>query len=280
MFIVTLHKGAQRGIRGQVVLVPAKVEETVKSLPRQTSDSQVIALNLKRRLTDNSPTSKQYIRPNVVNAAFEYLKQHNPHYKDIDENNNWVAKSKTINPELSQAAFQHDESTTESGEEIEANDSDVVVDSEDEVDCDNPSKFVEELKLQRSVNAATCLYPEDGPNLRTNEVLNVAPAQNQIPTHFFYEKNGAAKAFPTLFPHGKFAFIENRLKKITAKKYINARLLLKDTSFAESTEYVFQCLHWAEALDIKNSVTMALKKSQKKASPLHNYKTQTMLYPY
>jgi hypothetical protein len=62
LYIVTLHKGAQKGLHGQVVLVPAKVQETVKSLPRQTSDSQVIALNFKRRLTDNSPRSKQYIK--------------------------------------------------------------------------------------------------------------------------------------------------------------------------------------------------------------------------
>jgi DNA replication protein DnaC len=55
-----------------------------------------------------------------------------------------------------------------------------------------------------------------------------------------------------------------QIEKITAKKYINARLLSKDTRFAESTEYVFQCLHWAETLDIKNSVAMSLKKSAKK----------------
>jgi hypothetical protein len=129
---------------------------------------------------------------------------------------------------------------------------------------DNPTNVVEELKFQRSINASTCLYPDEGPNLRTNEILNVAPAQNQTPTHFFYEKNWEAKAFPTLFPNGKFTFNENRIKKITAKRYINSRLLSKDTRFAESTEYVFQCLHWSETIDIKNSVTMALKKSKKK----------------
>ena len=96
MYIVSLHKGAQKGIRGQVVLVPAKVHETVKSLPRHTSDSQIIPLIFKRRLTDSSPTSKQYIKPSIVNAAFDYLKQNNPHYKDIDENNGWVANSNSL----------------------------------------------------------------------------------------------------------------------------------------------------------------------------------------
>ena len=51
--------------------------------------------------------------------------------------------------------------------------------------------------------------------------------------------------------------------KISPKRYINARLLSKETRFAESTEYTFQCLHWSETIDIKNSIKMALKKTNR-----------------
>lgn len=63
MKILSLPKGAQHGLKGQVVLVPSNVQQTVSSLPRNTSDSQIIALHLKRRLSDKATFSKQYIRP-------------------------------------------------------------------------------------------------------------------------------------------------------------------------------------------------------------------------
>ena len=63
MKILSLPKGAQQGLKGQVVLVPSNTQLTAASLPRNTSEAQIVALNLKRRLSDKSTFCKEYIRP-------------------------------------------------------------------------------------------------------------------------------------------------------------------------------------------------------------------------
>ena len=63
MYIVAKHKGAQFGLKGQCVLVPADLKKIEKSLPRPCDDNCVISLALKRRLSDQSYHRKQNIRP-------------------------------------------------------------------------------------------------------------------------------------------------------------------------------------------------------------------------
>ena len=50
MKIVQLPIGNQHGLRGQVVLVPANLQKTTDTLPRNTTESQIICLNFKRRI--------------------------------------------------------------------------------------------------------------------------------------------------------------------------------------------------------------------------------------
>ena len=61
MFIVPKHKGAQQGLKGQCVMVPANLKKIQTVLPRSCSDEYLISLALKRRLTDTSVVNKQNI---------------------------------------------------------------------------------------------------------------------------------------------------------------------------------------------------------------------------
>ena len=54
MFIVAKIKGAQHGLKGQCVLVPADLKKVQTILPRSCDDEYLISLALKRRLTDKS----------------------------------------------------------------------------------------------------------------------------------------------------------------------------------------------------------------------------------
>ncbi|XP_070548888.1 uncharacterized protein [Ptychodera flava] len=284
MKIVALPTGGQHGLRGQVVLVPSNIQKTATSLPRQTSESQIIALSLKRRLSDKYSIKKQYICPHNVNEALEYLKKNNPLYKNVNTNSQWTDNSQLENPELWKATTEAESTSmtckpNSTNDKIQTNatsiniqpqqlskpqdhDADIIVDSEEEVDDDNPDHVKMELSLKKTINSSTCLYPKEGPNVKTNQILHLAPGEGQRPTHVFYEKDWEAMTFPTLFPSGTNTFTEERQVRLTVKKYINARLLSSDTRFAESTEYTFQCLHWAEMVDVKNSITMQLKKTR------------------
>ena len=106
MKIVALPTGGQHGLRGQVVLVPSNIQKTANTLPRQTSESQIIALSFKRRLSDKYSVTKQHIRPYNVNEALVYLKENNPFYNDVITNSQWTYNSELENPELWKAATE------------------------------------------------------------------------------------------------------------------------------------------------------------------------------
>ncbi len=86
-------RGAQHGIKGQAVLVPADLSKVSTCLPRATSDGQFIALALKRRLSDKHDVDKQFIRPAVVNEALAYLRDNNKYYADVAVNSQWEETS-------------------------------------------------------------------------------------------------------------------------------------------------------------------------------------------
>ena len=99
MFIVARTKGAQHGLKGQCVLVPADLKKVQTVLPRSSDEGCMISLALKRRLTDKSAFNKQHIRPAAVNNAPRKLKEINPFYKDVLIDDQWetVSKFQTLN---------------------------------------------------------------------------------------------------------------------------------------------------------------------------------------
>ena len=69
MHIVAKHRGAQSGLKGQVVLVPADLRKIQSVLPRNTSDDHLIAIALKRRLTDKSEMQRQNVSTSCDNFS-------------------------------------------------------------------------------------------------------------------------------------------------------------------------------------------------------------------
>ncbi|KAK6181801.1 hypothetical protein SNE40_009585 [Patella caerulea] len=94
---VSLYKGAQHGLKGQVVLVPSDLTKVTTNLPRATSNSQIITLALKRRLSNKHAVHKQCIRPQYVNNAIKYLKTHSPLYSDVTIKESWESDSARSN---------------------------------------------------------------------------------------------------------------------------------------------------------------------------------------
>jgi len=152
MKIFSLPKGSQQGLKGQVVLVPSNVQNTANSLPRDTRDAQIIALNLKRRLSDKQTFCKEFIRPQLVNEAFQILKTTNKHYEQIHLNEKWVDNSKEHDEQLWAKTCQDPESDTIENDTCENNEnnheSPDFTDSEDEVEKDIPLDVAEEISTK------------------------------------------------------------------------------------------------------------------------------------
>ena len=100
MSIVARHRGAQSGLKGQVVLVPTDLTKLQRVLPRSSNDEHIISVALKRRLTDNSAYIKQNIRPAKINAALIWLRNNNPLYSHIQFDDNWERTMQESDPEL------------------------------------------------------------------------------------------------------------------------------------------------------------------------------------
>ena len=100
MCITARHKGAQYGLKGQVVLVPTDLDKIQKALPRTNNADHLITVALKRRLKDNSSYIKQHISPAKINTALAWLRKNNPLYADILPVDDWETKMQSEDPEL------------------------------------------------------------------------------------------------------------------------------------------------------------------------------------
>lgn len=198
-------------------------------------------------------SGRQYIRPHAINNAIDFLTKSNSHYSTVSVNENWNEESKCSDEmfwnTVSQTTNISDKSDSDEDtqDEIEIGQlsdtqtnidehSGDIIDSEDEVDNDNPLDIVEDLSFKWSLDSTTCLYPKFGPPVPGNKILNIAPGEGQVPVSMFYQDHWETLAFPTLFPSGKGLFHEDRQIKISPKKYVISRLLSKDCRFAESPE--------------------------------------------
>ena len=291
MHIVSLTKGSQHGLKGHVVLVPADLSKVCTLLPRCTNNDNIISLALKRRLSDKSAVHKQFIRPTYVNAALLKLKKSNPFYKDVTIDTTWENVSQQSDPDLwefltqpvdpnsqpststqekqtsrlSNDVPEHTNDPTTShqtsiGQQPSQSPTDTLTDSEDEVEKDTPAEVKQQLKNKRSLNTTTCLQPTHGPSVSTEQILDIAPAEGQIPVSATSQPDWEAMAFPKLFAIGKGHFNDTRPVKITPAKYLNARLQNADDRFATSTEYIFQGLHWLESDRLRSTINISKMK--------------------
>ena len=71
--IMERPSGGQYATKGGIVNVPSDFPVTVTSIPRQLQDKEILAVELKRRLTDPHAYLTKYIRPEVVMQAAALL---------------------------------------------------------------------------------------------------------------------------------------------------------------------------------------------------------------
>ena len=88
--MVALPCGA---IHGPAVNVPTDLTPVCTLLPRLPSQTQMVPMKLKRKLSYKSHYMYQYIRPAKVLAALQWLKLNNLLYKNVEINSDWVSNA-------------------------------------------------------------------------------------------------------------------------------------------------------------------------------------------
>ena len=248
MFIVPKHKGAQFGLKGQCVLVPADLKKIETSLPRPCDLNCVISLALKRRLSDKSYHRKQNIHPAKVNRTLQKLREINQFYADVTIHDTWENVSQDSDPELWELL------TNENAKPDTAD----LIDSDEEIERNDHT--LERESRESNVPHPTVLHNENGTNVSSGEVLNVAPGEGQIPVSFSSEPDWEALAFIKEFSLGRYHFNEERPVRITPSQYVHTRLKCADDRFAQNPQYIFAELDMIERAAILSSITFAESK--------------------
>ncbi|XP_062577465.1 uncharacterized protein LOC134239308 [Saccostrea cucullata] len=238
MKVMALPQGGQRNVHGPVVCVPSNVQKAT-SLPRNENDNLLLRVKLKRKLAYKGHFEYQFVNPNHINMALEFLKKENRWYKDVGINTTWE---------------ENDDQN-----DLLSNKSTEFVDEEmKEEDRDNNQEVVTD----------TCLQPVDIAqevlDHYFDDVYNIAPGEGKNPIRMLQEEGNEAKTFPHLFPSGNFSWNEHRDVKITLSRYFNNRLMNSDNRFAKDTNYIFFSQYMSELNQVIEKTQISVRKSLSK----------------
>ena len=88
--IIIMPKSQFAKIKGALCNVPIEADTICNILPRGIDSNGLIMLKLKRKLCYRSHVLFKSVRPDVVQAALNYLKQNNPLYNNVEININTI----------------------------------------------------------------------------------------------------------------------------------------------------------------------------------------------
>ena len=135
MKMVALATGKQRSIHGPTVNVPTDLSTVCSLLPRLPSQTQMVPMKLKRKLSYKGHYMYEYVRPDKVLNALKWLKTNNILYKDISVHTDWVYDAAQDDGELWQALISSQRCSSQvqqSEDDSNHSDQDMLLDDESE----------------------------------------------------------------------------------------------------------------------------------------------------
>ena len=100
--IKRLPTSRQKANFDRVISVPIDCEtvsKTITQLPRHPDDSNIVAVQLKRKLEMKNSHLEEYIRPKTLVKALETLKKINPFYQDISIDEDFFIREENLDDE-------------------------------------------------------------------------------------------------------------------------------------------------------------------------------------
>ncbi|XP_078311297.1 uncharacterized protein LOC144618640 [Crassostrea virginica] len=233
MKVMALPHGGQQNIHGPVVCVPSNLRKVTK-LPVKQGEDVLLRVKLKRKLNYKGYHEYQFVDPKHVLLALQFLKENNEWYKEVEIDTNW-----------------------------KENANDWQEGSENDTSLDNND--------QQQIATDTCLQPVD----ITQEVLDhyfddiydIAPGEGNNPVRLLQEQGNEAKAFPHLFPSGRFSWNDVRDTRITLSRYFNNRLMNSDDRFAKDSTYIFFSQFMSDLNQVIEKTQISIRKSVSRIGP-------------
>ena len=217
-------RGGQLKITGNVVNVPADVNNTINMLPRVSDETGTIKVQLKRRLQYKSSALSLNIRPNKVLQALAWLLNTSPLYQDegiaIDES--WLRVGQD-------SVVENDDSTVTSKD----TDHQTILNSTD------GGWSEDEAELPAGVTDSMLIPPDFVNDNERQEIYNVAPGEGNRPMSVFRDQHLEEMAYPGIFLGQKRANEEQRFRTVHYSEVCRSELRGSDRRAAMCVENIF-----------------------------------------
>ena len=305
--IFRLPRSGWGQLRDRVINVPIptlNIKNTIKRLPRNPSDSGLIGVNWKRKLSYKNTHKRELVDINRVFNALDYLIENNPLYKDSVIDRDFLDSCKLSDPighdfflDPTQAANPSPLLNSDDDElflnihSIDEQSSGVFSSSSESSDEDVIDKLDKEYsefaktdpirRFQFDYDEHVALANEmpeaqlDGDNLtrcastgNADNFADVAPGEGEVPTSVLKEKEWDIKTYPNLYPDGENGMhSEERKVKLSYQQYIKQRLFNVDKRFANDPAYLFSVLTYVEKMQLERNISMLWSYGRKKPGP-------------
>ena len=224
--IMQAPRGKQLKINGNVVNVPADVNNTVNLLPRLPEQTGTIKVQLKRRLQYKSSALALNIRPHKVLQAANWLGSTSTLYHD---------QGITFNPDWEINFDQSDEPNekiVDTSETVDSQNKNILTDEDDAFSED-------EAEIPAGVTDSMLTPPDFVDDNEREHILNVAPGEGNRPLSVFKDKYSEELAYPGIFLGQERPENKDRLLNVYYSDICKSELRRSDRRAAMCVENIF-----------------------------------------
>ena len=257
--IYYLPKSRWTALKDRVINIPIEKENiinTITQLPRLPTESGLVEIKLKRKMTYKNNHKREFVDPNKIFKALEFLKAcGHPGYKDFDSREEYLARCKNLDEDGYESVFGLEYEDDDLLEDLKAenivfgdnNVNDEVLGTDtDDVDDEVYYKTNDPVaKFQFDYDRSTCMtekFPEVSVNNQSEEEYCFAPGEGKYPSDILMDKSWDINAFPLLHPNGEYGLNHNRESKLTDQNYFKQRFRNKDQRFINNKAYLYSAV--------------------------------------
>ena len=196
-------------------------------------------------------------------------RQHTAIYSTNANLDNCLTEDNGIAIEHSHAIEMHDATTSgQQGDLTLGSSANTIITSHEPVDNTiQPAHFNESCMVNQN-------YVE--PDIPIEQLLAQQNSAPQLrfphmaaqPVNMFQEENLEEKAFPTLFPRGRYGLDYPRTKPLTDLKYFQSRLFNKDARWCNNIVWIFWALNTFEMRKLQNEISIVSRIKKQNCQPL------------
>ena len=232
MSIRTLGYSKQVSLHGGIINIPIDVIDMVQVLPRQASDIHCINVQLRRRLSHSHSFREEMVRPNVIQAALQYL---------------------CIQPLFKEYGVVPSHGALQTGRTESGNDELQIV-------LDHPEHEIESVDSHNAGSDATVVVKTSTFQAGDSVKVAYAPAEGKKPLSILRDKHVEVLSFPTLFG-GKDRSYGNHFQqqKVSYKDIVKWELMHRDRRFARHSSNLFFKLYLSQLTQMNQVISMRIR---------------------